>query len=159
MRRTARPLAGLVAAGIAVLAVALPASAGGSTPDDPVFEQGLQWSLQRIGAPGAWARATGEVSVPNYEIDAAGRGMWRIDQRALTQPYAEAYFADLDAIVAAHQGWVQGTVVTAYFPITHLDAATVAAGQAALGTELPGAVRRRLADAVDELQRRVAVLG
>lgn len=107
----------------------------------------------------AWARATGEVSVPNYEIDAAGRGMWRIDQRALTQPYAEAYFADLDAIVAAHQGWVQGTVVTAFFPITHLDAATVAAGQAALRAELPGAVRRRLADAVDELERRVAVLG
>ncbi len=107
----------------------------------------------------AWARATGEVSVPNYEIDAAGRGMWRIDQRALTQPYAEAYFADLDAIVAAHHGWVQGTVVTAYFPITHLDAATVTAGRAALGKELPGAVRRRLADAVDELERRVAVLG
>ncbi|QSR26399.1 aminopeptidase N [Nocardioides aromaticivorans] len=107
----------------------------------------------------AWARATGEVSVPNYEIDAAGRAMWRIDQRALTQPYAEAYFADLDAIVAAHQGWVQGTVVTAYFPITHLDAATVAAGQAALRPDLPGAVRRRLADAVDELERRVAVLG
>lgn len=107
----------------------------------------------------AWARATGEVSVPNYEIDAAGRAMWRVDQRALTRPYADAYFADLDAIVAAHQGWVQGTVVTAYFPITHLDAATVEAGQAALRTDLPGAVRRRLADAVDELERRVAVLG
>jgi len=52
-----------------------------------------------------------------------------------------------------------GTVVTAYFPITHLDTATVAAGRAALRTELPGAVRRRLADAVDELERRVAVLG
>lgn len=107
----------------------------------------------------AWARATGEVSVPNYEIDAAGRAMWRIDQRALTQPYADAYFTDLDAVVGAHHGWVQGTVVTAYFPITHLDAATVAAGRAALRKELPGAVRRRLADAVDELERRVAVLG
>lgn len=107
----------------------------------------------------AWARATGEVSVPNYEIDAAGRAMWRIDQRALTQPYADAFFADLDDLVAAHQGWVQGTVVTAYFPITHLDAATVEAGHAALRADLPGAVRRRLADAVDELERRVAVLG
>lgn len=107
----------------------------------------------------AWARATGEVSVPNYEIDAAGRAMWRVEQRALTQPYADAFFSDLDAIVAAHQGWVQGTVVTAYFPITHLDDATVEAGRAALRTELPGAVRRRLADAVDELERRVAVLG
>ncbi|HWJ07753.1 MAG TPA: M1 family aminopeptidase, partial [Nocardioides sp.] len=107
----------------------------------------------------AWARATGEISVPNYEIDAAGRSMWRIDQTALTQPYADAYFADLDALVAAHQGWVQGTVVTAFFPITHLDAATVEAGRAVLRTDLPGAVRRRLADAVDELERRVAVVG
>ncbi|HWJ65897.1 MAG TPA: aminopeptidase N [Nocardioides sp.] len=107
----------------------------------------------------AWARATGEVTVPNYEIEAAGTGLWRPDQRALTQPYADAYFTRLDELVAAHQGWVQGIVVTAFFPISHVDEATVAAGRAALERDLPGAVRRRLADAVDELGRRLAVLG
>jgi len=106
----------------------------------------------------AWVRATGEVSVPNYEVKAAGVGMWRADQRDVTAPFATAYFEQLDRIVAAHQGWVQGDVVEAYFPITHLDDATEAAAAAALERDLPGAVRRRLADRLDELRRRRAVL-
>jgi aminopeptidase N len=106
----------------------------------------------------AWARATGEVSVPNYELKAAGAGMWQAAQLELTAPYATAYFDQLDALMGAHQGWVQGDVIEAFFPITHLDEATEAAGRAALERELPGAVRRRLADCVDELQRRRAVL-
>ncbi|GAA1534880.1 aminopeptidase N [Nocardioides humi] len=106
----------------------------------------------------AWARATGEVSVPNYEVKAAGIGMWQAGQRAVTAPFAEAYFERLGEIVAAHQGWVQGDVVEAFFPITHLDDATEAAAAAALEQDLPGAVRRRLADRLDELRRRRAVL-
>ncbi|GAA3683454.1 aminopeptidase N [Nocardioides ginsengisoli] len=106
----------------------------------------------------AWARATGEVSVPNYELKAAGAGMWQASQRALTASYAAAYFAQLDALMNAHQGWVQGDVIEAFFPITHLDDATETAGLAALERDLPGAVRRRLADRVDDLQRRRAVL-
>ncbi|TNM39789.1 aminopeptidase N [Nocardioides albidus] len=105
----------------------------------------------------AWARATGEVSVPNYEVKAAGAGLWRAGQQQVTAPFAAAYFEELDAILGAHQGWVQGDVVEAYFPITHLDDATEAATAAALERDLPGAVRRRLADRFDELRRRRAV--
>ncbi|MDQ6526006.1 aminopeptidase N [Nocardioides sp. LHD-245] len=106
----------------------------------------------------AWVRATGQVSVPNYEVKAAGVGMWQAAQLDVTAAFAAAYFDQLDAIVEAHQGWVQGDVVEAYFPITHLDDATEAAAVAALERELPGAVRRRLADRLDELRRRRAVL-
>ncbi|GAA3527012.1 aminopeptidase N [Nocardioides daeguensis] len=106
----------------------------------------------------AWARATGEVSVPNYEVKAAGNGMWQAGQRDLTAPFAAAYFDQLGTIVGAHQGWVQGEVVEAYFPITHLDDATEAAAVAALEGDLPGAVRRRLTDRLDDLRRRRAVL-
>ncbi|AIY17555.1 aminopeptidase N [Pimelobacter simplex] len=106
----------------------------------------------------AWARATGEIPVPNYEVKAAGAGLWRADQRALTEHYARAYFDQLDTLVAAHQGWVQGDVIEAFFPITHLDDATEAAALAALDGDLPGAVRRRLTDRLDELRRRRAVL-
>lgn len=105
----------------------------------------------------AWARATGEVAVPNYEIEAAGTGLWRPDQLALTQPYAEAYFTGLDELVAAHRGWVQAVVVDAFFPRTHLDPATVEAARSALARDLPGAVRRRLADCLDDLERHLAV--
>lgn len=72
MRRIVRLLAGLVVVGLAVLGASLPAGAGGSMPDDPVFQQGLQWSLQRIGAPGAWARGTGEgvtIAVVDSGVD------------------------------------------------------------------------------------------
>ncbi|MBM9459099.1 aminopeptidase N [Nocardioides sp. zg-536] len=106
----------------------------------------------------AWARALGEVSVPNHEIDAAGHGLWRPDQLELTAPYAAAYFDRLDDLVAAHQGWVQGVVVAAFFPLTHVDADTLARAKAALERDLPGAVRRRLADQTDELERRLGVL-
>lgn len=106
----------------------------------------------------AWARATGEVSVANYEIEAAGKGLWRPDQLALTEPFAVAYFTRLDELIAAHQGWVQGVVIEAFFPITHRDDATVAATRAALEQDLPGAVRRRLADRLDELERRRAAV-
>jgi aminopeptidase N len=106
----------------------------------------------------AWARATGEVSVPNYEVKAAGNGLWQAGQRDITAPFAAAYFDQLDTIIGAHQGWVQGEVVEAYFPITHLDDATETAALAALERDLPGAVRRRLTDRLDELRRRRAVL-
>ncbi|WP_436699608.1 aminopeptidase N [Nocardioides sp. BYT-33-1] len=106
----------------------------------------------------AWVRATGEVSVPNYEVKAAGIGMWQAAQLDVTAPFAAVYFDRLDTIIGAHQGWVQGDVVEAFFPITHLDDATEAAAATALERDLPGAVRRRLADRLDELRRRRAVL-
>ncbi len=64
---------------LAVAAVAVgalcgppPVGAGTASPDDPVFEQGLQWGLDRIGAPGAWRRATGDgttIAVVDSGVD------------------------------------------------------------------------------------------
>src|SRR5436190_6126028 len=59
MRWGVRSLAACCGAGLAMIGALAPAGAGG-TADDPVFEQGLQWGLERIGAPGAWAKGTGE---------------------------------------------------------------------------------------------------
>ncbi len=152
-----RRLAELGATDRAVLDSALEAERSGSAT---VHHASAVASLPTAEAKEfAWARATGEVSVPNYEVKAAGAGMWQAGQRASTAPYADAYFDRLDEIVAAHQGWVQGEVVEAFFPITHLDEATESAAVLALEGELPGAVRRRLADRLDELRRRRAVMG
>ncbi len=105
----------------------------------------------------AWDRLLGRVSVAMYEIEAAGAGLWRPGQEAVTRPYVSSYFESLPAIVAHHQGWVQAVAVDAFFPITHLDDHTAAQARAALDLDLPPAALRRLRDQVDELERRRAV--
>lgn len=60
MSRTARLLLALLGAAVGLTAIVSPVGAGGATPDDPVFEQGLQWGLARIGAPDVWAQSTGD---------------------------------------------------------------------------------------------------
>ncbi len=54
MPRLARCTLALV---VGLVALSAPAGARPAT-NDPVFEQGLQWGLERIGAPDAWARGT-----------------------------------------------------------------------------------------------------
>ncbi|MGH9085833.1 MAG: S8 family serine peptidase [Acidimicrobiales bacterium] len=60
MSRSSRCLAVLVL-GLLALSVGYGAApvASQAGANDPVYEQGLQWGLQRIGAPSAWARGTG----------------------------------------------------------------------------------------------------
>jgi aminopeptidase N len=106
----------------------------------------------------AWARFTGEVDVANYELEAAGRGMWRGGQEHVTGPYVERYAAELVAASRSHSGWVQAVVAEAFFPRSHTDTATLALVRPLLRDGvLPGAVRRRVLDEVADLERRLAV--
>jgi len=56
MRPPSRSLLALVAG---LLVTLTGPAAGAPAVNDPVFEQGLQWGLSRVGAPEAWARSTG----------------------------------------------------------------------------------------------------
>ncbi len=106
----------------------------------------------------AWARFTGEVDVSNYELEAAGRGMWRSSQHDLTVEYAERYVAELPTITEVHSGWVQAVVAEAFFPVSHVDTATRDLLRPLLDDGvLPGAVRRRVVDQLDDLERKLAV--
>ncbi|GCD88988.1 aminopeptidase [Nocardioides sp. LS1] len=106
----------------------------------------------------AWARFTGEVDVPNYELEAAGVGMWRSGQEHLTEPYVERYFADLPGTVEKRSGWVLADTAAVFFPSTSLTEETVAAAKAFIDSDgLDLSVRRRVVDATDELQRRLAI--
>ena len=60
MSRSARRLLAVLAVAIGSLIVVPSAGAGGGSPNDPVYEQGLQWGLERINAPDSWAAATGD---------------------------------------------------------------------------------------------------
>jgi aminopeptidase N len=106
----------------------------------------------------ALERFTGAVSVPNYELEAAGTGMWRDSQRALLEPYVERYAHGLAAAAAAHSGWVQADVAEDFFPTCMVgDEAMALLAPLRTDERLPAPVRRRLVDAVDQLERRNAV--
>ncbi|HJR27069.1 MAG TPA: S8 family serine peptidase, partial [Acidimicrobiales bacterium] len=55
---TVRVLARALAA-VALVAAVPMAAAAAQSADDPVFAQGLQWGLTKVGAPAAWTRGTG----------------------------------------------------------------------------------------------------
>jgi serine protease len=57
---------------LGLLAVGGAPAQGRPAVDDPVFTQGLQWGLERIGAPDAWAQATGRgvtIAVVDSGVD------------------------------------------------------------------------------------------
>ncbi len=82
----------------------------------------------------AWERFTGAVNVPNYELEAAGLGMWR-------------------------GGWVLALATEAFYPVTHADAHTLSLAQTLLADPyaLPPSVRRRVLDMADETLRRIRI--
>ncbi|WP_426244633.1 aminopeptidase N [Nocardioides sp. LHG3406-4] len=106
----------------------------------------------------AWQRFTGEADVPNYELEAAGLGMWRSGQEHLTGTYAGRYLDALVDLEQVHAGWVLGTAVRSFFPITALSDDVVARAEELIaGRSLDLTVRRNLVDMTDELRRRIAV--
>ncbi|WP_166138534.1 aminopeptidase N [Nocardioides ochotonae] len=149
---------------LAVLGACDAAELDAALADDPTAQARVEHSRARASLPDpaakawAWARFTGEVSVPNYDLEAAGTGLWQPGQEELTAPYVARYFDALDAVAEVHQGWVRGTAVEAFFPATALGQETLDRARERLADEtLDLTVRRRLADATDLLARRLAV--
>ena len=106
----------------------------------------------------AWQRFTGAAGVPNYELESAGLGMWRVGQEHLTDEYVQRYLDALVGLERVHAGWVLGDAVRSFFPITALSDSVVAQAEALVaGGGLDLTVRRGLSDMTDELTRRIAV--
>jgi aminopeptidase N len=106
----------------------------------------------------AWARFTGEVDVPNYELEAAGVGMWRWGQEELTAPYVQRYFDELPGTVNVRAGWMLAEAAAYFFPSTSLTDQTLARAQAQIANSaLDVSIRRRLVDEADQLERMLAV--
>ncbi len=129
---------------------------------DPSTEASVDHVQARASLPDpeekslAWARFTGRQQSSNYEIEAAGRGMWLRGQEDLTAGYVDRYFAELPETATVRSGWVLAQAARAFFPRLALDAATVGRAQAAAADEaLDGALRRTLVDAADDLARAV----
>src|SRR6478672_1714761 len=106
----------------------------------------------------AWARLTGEVDVPNYELEAAGLGMWRTGQEHLTAEYVERYFVDVPRTVEVRSGWVLADAAQDFFPTTSVTEETLAKARALIDLEgLDKSIQRRVVDLTDELRRRLAI--
>ena len=106
----------------------------------------------------AWARFTGKIDVANYELVAAGAGMWRGGQEELTAPYVARYFDELPATVGVRSGWVLAEAAEAFYPLGALSEDTLGRTQSLLArADLDPSLRRRLVDQADELARRLAV--
>ena len=103
-----------------------------------------------------WSVFTGETDLPNYDILAAGRAFWT-GPAELTDGYVERYFADLPATAEKRLGWSLAEAAEAFFPAHSVSEDTVAAARAVLEQDLDLGVRRRVADAGDNLQRQLAV--
>ncbi len=106
----------------------------------------------------AWTRFTGEVDVPNYELEAAGLGMWRRSQRPILEGYVDRYFAEVPATAELRSGWVLADAAQAFFPTVFEDDDTLAKARALLALDsFDPAMRRRIIDQTDELERRIAI--
>ncbi len=106
----------------------------------------------------AWARFTGEVDVPNYELEAAGLGLWRTGQEHLTDEYVDRYFADVPRTVEVRSGWVLAEAAQFFFPATSLTDETLAKARALIDLDgLDASIQRRVVDLTDELERRLAI--
>ncbi|MFC1435087.1 aminopeptidase N [Streptacidiphilus sp. N1-3] len=104
----------------------------------------------------AWT-ALFESDLSNYLVAATAQGFWQADQAELLRDRPQRYFA---AVVAAaeRRGPALGRVLGHHgFPAYAATEATVAAAEECLArTDLTAALRRALADRLDDLRRAVA---
>ncbi len=116
-------------------------------------------SLPQVAAKeAAWALFTGEVEASNHEIEAAGAGLWQTGQQSLTAPFVARYVQDLPATAEVRSGWLLALSAASFFPATHVDESTlVQVRELGAHPGVPPAVQRRVVDATDDLERRLAV--
>ena len=106
----------------------------------------------------AWDRFTGAVDVPNYELYAAGSGLWQRGQEHLTAPYVDRYFAEAKDTVTVRAGLALTEAASCFFPVLAVDQRTVELAERALADDgLDSGLRRTLADATDDLARGLRV--
>ena len=105
----------------------------------------------------AWQRFTGEVEVPNYELEAIGIGLWQIGQEHLTDPYVARYFDELPATTGVRSGAMLALATNVYYPRWSMTEETVARAHTLLeGDDVDTTIRRELVDETWDLERRLA---
>ena len=106
----------------------------------------------------AWRYFTGETVASNYELGAAGRGLWQRGQEDLTRAYVARYFEELPATADLRTGWVLADACRDFFPRLATDRGTLQRAHALLESQtLEASLRRAVVDCADDLERAVRV--
>ncbi|BDH04307.1 aminopeptidase N [Streptomyces seoulensis] len=108
----------------------------------------------------AWESMFATDDLSNYLFKATAQGFWQPEQADLVREYVPRYYQDAVA-VSARRGPAIATAAGAWaFPHHAVDAENLALGQACLRDADPvPALRRKLADELDDLARALRVRG
>ncbi|MFD8258796.1 aminopeptidase N [Streptomyces griseoluteus] len=108
----------------------------------------------------AWESMFATDDLSNYLFKATAQGFWQPEQADLVQEYVPRYYDDAVA-VSARRGPAIATAAGAWaFPHHAVDSENLALGEACLRDADPvPALRRRLADELDDLARALRVRG
>ncbi|MEV7419927.1 aminopeptidase N [Streptomyces sp. NPDC089919] len=102
----------------------------------------------------AWARMFEDDDLSNYLFSATAQGFWQPEQAELTRPYLARYYQDAVALAGRRGPAMAQAAGGDAFPAVAVDADALAAGQACLAeADMIPALRRRLADQLDDLSR------
>ncbi|MBT2486971.1 aminopeptidase N [Streptomyces sp. ISL-96] len=108
----------------------------------------------------AWTRMFEDDTLSNYLFSATAQGFWQPEQTALVHGYVPRYYRDAKA-VADRRGPAIAEAAGRYaFPHFAVDADSLRLGEDFLrDAEMIPALRRKLADQLDDLRRAIAVRG
>ncbi|MET9425078.1 MULTISPECIES: aminopeptidase N [unclassified Streptomyces] len=108
----------------------------------------------------AWARLFTGDDLSNYLFAATAQGFWQPEQADLVREYVPRFYPDAVALAARRGPAIAEACGRYAFPVHAVDAEALSAGEACLaGTDMLPALRRKLADQIDDLRRALRVRG
>ncbi|MGW7287603.1 aminopeptidase N [Streptomyces sp. NPDC054847] len=108
----------------------------------------------------AWARLFTGDDLSNYLFAATAQGFWQPEQADLVREYVPRFYPDAVALAARRGPAIAEACGRYAFPVHAVDAEALGAGEACLaGTDMLPALRRKLADQIDDLRRALRVRG
>ncbi|MEV4685651.1 aminopeptidase N [Streptomyces kurssanovii] len=108
----------------------------------------------------AWARLFTGDDLSNYLFAATAQGFWQPEQADLVREYVPRFYPDAVALADRRGPAIAEACGRYAFPVHAVDAEALDAGEACLaGTDMLPALRRKLADQLDDLRRTLRVRG
>ncbi|MGW1230402.1 aminopeptidase N [Streptomyces sp. NPDC002530] len=106
----------------------------------------------------AWQAMFSDDTLSNYLFTATAQGFWQPEQTELLAPYVARFYPDATALAVRRGPAIAEAAGRHAFPAYAVDADSLRLGEQALtDQDLIPALRRKLADQIDDLRRALAV--